>query len=556
MNPHSITKKRELGAYYTPSALSQILADWAITNPCENILEPSFGGCGFFESSINRLIKLGSTTPEKQLYGVDIDPHAFDILSQKFNKLVNTEKRFLLEDFITVKPEDFLVPKFNVILGNPPYVSMHNMTYGQRESCDRILKETPFSSSTMGRNASLWAFFLLHSLSFLSEGGKVAWVLPSSLMHADYAKKLIEIHQKHFSAVKVLKLAERFFKSEGAKETSVILIADQFHSEPNNSGTLSVHALENLQELRGTISDNCITEQNTGDMNSYKLQLLPYKVSKAYLELANSEKAFELNHFLDLKIGMVTGANKYFVVDKETVEKNNLTSDYLLPVIGKFSSFIGLKHTKIRQKKIQEQGYKAYLINPTEAQLEMPNSAVKAYLNLITDEERAKNRTFKKRKYWFAPNDGIISDGFLSYMLDRGPQMVINQGKVNCTNSIHKVFFNEKLSSKKKLAIAVTLLSTFTQFSAEIEGRAYSSGVLKIEPSAGKKLKILLNDRCIDALNAAIPYIEKEMEKGNYTEATSIVDSILVANGLISQDQSNRLLEGVHFLRQERYKGV
>ncbi|TOM80467.1 SAM-dependent methyltransferase, partial [Vibrio parahaemolyticus] len=218
-----------MGAYYTPAALSQVLADWAILQADQDILEPSFGGCGFFESSIARLHELGCSTPEKQLYGVDIDEHAFEILNKKFSKSVDVNQRFILKDFIQVKPIEFSVHKFDVILGNPPYVSMHNMTDEQRLSCDNVLRNSPFSKHTMGRNASLWAFFLLHSLEFLKEGGRVAWVLPSSLLHADYAEKLVQIHQRHFEKIKVLKLAERFFKEEGAQETSIILLAQGFH---------------------------------------------------------------------------------------------------------------------------------------------------------------------------------------------------------------------------------------------------------------------------------------------------------------------------------------
>ncbi|MBF4333571.1 SAM-dependent methyltransferase, partial [Vibrio anguillarum] len=174
-----------------------------------------------------------------QIYGVDIDEHAFQILDSKFVNYIDKKKRFILKDFIQVNSSEFLTNEFNVVLGNPPYVSMHNMTNEQRKSCDKVLRNSPFSAKTMGRNASLWAFFLLHSLAFLKEGGRVAWVLPSSLLHADYAEKLLEVHQKHFKQIKILKLAERFFKEEGAKETSIILLAEGFHKKETPQSNLS-----------------------------------------------------------------------------------------------------------------------------------------------------------------------------------------------------------------------------------------------------------------------------------------------------------------------------
>ncbi|MCV5803351.1 SAM-dependent methyltransferase, partial [Escherichia coli] len=66
--------------------------------------------------------------------------------------------------------------------------------------------------------------------------------------------------------------------------------------------------------------------------------------------------------------------------------------------------------------------------------------------------------------------------------------------RVNCTNSVHRVFFNKGVSFLRKKAISVSLLSSFSQLSAELQGRAYGSGVLKLEPSAAKRIQFLLDD--------------------------------------------------------------
>ncbi|HDV5390489.1 TPA: N-6 DNA methylase [Vibrio cholerae] len=557
LNPHPLSKKRELGAYYTPPELSQVLTDWAIVRSDEEILEPSFGGCGFFDSSIKTLRRLGCKSPEKQLYGVDIDGHAFSILSEKFGHMVETSNRFIQNDFISVQPSDFSVNEFDVVLGNPPYVSMHNMTEKQREACEKVLHNSPFSGLTMGRNASLWAFFLLHSLSFIKEGGRVAWVLPSSLLHADYAKRLLAIHKRHFYSVKVLKLAERFFKEEGAQETSVILIAEGFSAEPMENTHFSVASVENVIELKQAIETQL--QATESGVDGYKLDIVSREARKAYFDLMNSESSKQIGHYADIKIGMVTGANKYFIVDKKTIEKFGLPEDVLQPAIGKFSFFSGITHDMRKHKKLQCDGYRAYLVCPTEEHMQNPEHPVSIYLNQITQQERNKNRTFAKRPHWFAPGygiDGIIADCFLSYMIHLGPRMVVNKAKLNCTNSIHKVIFREKTSALVKQAFATTLLSTYSQFSAEIEGRAYSSGVLKIEPSAGRNIKVLFTNNCVEDLVAIKTDVERELQEGDHKMATELVDDVLIKHGLITMEQCKRLGSGVRALRLERYKGV
>ncbi|EOB4247326.1 N-6 DNA methylase [Vibrio metschnikovii] len=558
MNPHSLPKKKELGAYYTPAVLSQVLANWAILQIDQDILEPSFGGCGFFESSIARLHELGCPTPEKQLYGVDIDEHAFEILNKKFSKSIDVNQRFILKDFIQVKPIEFSAHKFDVILGNPPYVSMHNMTDEQRLSCDNVLRNSPFSERTMGRNASLWAFFLLHSLEFLKEGGRVAWVLPSSLLHADYAEKLVQIHQRHFEKIKVLKLAERFFKEEGAQETSIILLAQGFHKENTSPCNLSVDVVENITELKQAISSN--GEASAMNIRDYKLDIISSAAKFSYQALLQQESTKALGHYVDIKIGMVTGANNYFVINRSTAEKHRLPEDVLKPVVSRFNHLQGIVHNKTRHRKCVKADQRVLLVLPTEEQMADCLSPVARYLSDISYDEKKNNRTFKKRPHWFAPGwgvDGIKADCFMSYMIHRGPRMVVNTGRqFNCTNSIHKVIFREKVSAKYKRAMAITMLSTFTQFSAELEGRSYSSGVLKIEPSAGRQIKVLFSEKCIDDLDALKSEVETALEQDNVYRVTQLVDSVLIKHGLITLEQCRYLALAVHDLRCERYKGV
>ncbi|MBF4264826.1 SAM-dependent methyltransferase, partial [Vibrio anguillarum] len=152
---------------------------------------------------------------------------------------------------------------------------------------------------------------------------------------------------------------------------------------------------------------------------------------------------------------------------------------------------------------------------------------------------------------------GLKADCFLSYMIHRGPRMVVNTGnQFNCTNSIHKVIFNEPVSAKYKRAMAVTMLSTFTQFSAELEGRAYSSGVLKIEPSAGRRIRVLFSEQCIDDLDNLRTQIESALAAEDYDAATKLVDDVLIKHDLIAYEECQYLAKAVHDLRRERYKGA
>lgn len=552
MQPHSKDERKALGAYYTPNSLSQVLCDWAIRAPNELILEPSFGGCGFLETSVITLSSLGCKNPESQLYGADIDSKAFDFLFDKLGCISDIDNRFVCLDFIQTDKRNFGDKTFDVAIGNPPYVSMHNMTEQQRESCTKILRASPYADRTLGINASLWAFFLLHTLSFLKSGARTAWVLPSSALHADYAKSLLRIYERHFSSVKVIKLNQRFFQSLGADEVSVILLAEGFSLESLPRSKVRYTIADDLTSLKEII----LTDSDTNDPfnDNYKHILMPPSVLKQFSQLGEIASTQRLGDISKVVIGMVTGDNKTFIKSKKEAEELNLGLEVLKPVIGRFSQLKGLIHTPTRHAKLITENSKCLLVCPND--LSEKHSPVRKYLATVGRKNRKANKTFVKRPYWFYPDDGRYPEAFLSYMLDKGPRLVINTTKVNCTNSVHRVFFTGEFSQREKKAIAASFLSSYSQLSAEIVGRSYGSGVLKLEPTAAKSILLFTSYNVLRKLSSISAKIDRMLCKGLLKEAQSLVDDAICSAEGISRKTFSNFAKSAEEMRKDRYKGL
>ncbi|MBE0482846.1 MAG: N-6 DNA methylase [Bacterioplanes sp.] len=552
MQPHSKDERKALGAYYTPSNLSQVLCDWAIKSPDSVVLEPSFGGCGFLETSVVTLKALGCKNPEAQLYGADIDEKAFDFLSDKLGRISDISNRFICRDFIQTSRLDFGDTSFDVAIGNPPYVSMHNMSEQQRISCQKILKASPFADKTIGINTSLWAFFLLHTLSFLKNGARTAWVLPSSALHADYARALLSIYEKHFETVKVVKLNQRFFQSLGADEVSVILLAESFSETPSIGPKTQYAIADDLDTLRALVLNNNATQEVFSD--NYKHSIMSSDVLRKMLEIQEGSSTKRLGEIGNVVIGMVTGDNKTFVISKKEAEDFNLGPDVLKPVIGRFSQLKGLIHTPSRHKKLENGNSKCLLVCPRN--VSQKPSPIRSYLATVDRKKRHSNRTFVKRPNWFYPDDGRYPDAFLSYMLDKSPRLVINASRINCTNSVHRVFFTGDISYENKKAIAASFLSSYSQLSAEIAGRSYGSGVLKLEPTAAKSISIFASRKVLKKLSTITGQIDKMLSKGLLTEAQELVDEAICNAEGISREIFHNFARCAEEMRKDRYKGL
>lgn len=552
---HSIEKKRELGAYYTPRSLSQILSDWAICSKEDRVLEPSFGGCGFLEASVETLTKLGSSSAINQLYGVDIDHEAFNFLSQKVGSLTEINKKnFICRDFLNTTIKSFGGKKFEVVIGNPPYVSIHKMTGEQKSSCFKSLKNSPFSENSIGRNPSLWAFFLLHSLSFIEQDGRAAWVLPSSLLHADYSKSVISSYCNYFSSVKIFKLYERFFLDDGASEVSVIMLASGFDATRRTSSYATYSEVDNLEQLREKVFNEDPGSDDLLFKNGYKLETLNAFARQAYSQIQTESFVSRFGDIAKVSIGMVTGDNKTFVIHRDTAKINSLNEGDLKPVISRFSQLEGLNLSWKRYTKLTNDNQRTILVSPRN--IEQRNTNIRKYLATVNAKYRKRNRTFRKRENWFYPDDGIRSDAFMSCMMHGGVRLVVNSAGINCTNSLHRVFFKNKVSKKHQKAIAVSMLSSLTQLSAEIEGRSYGSGVLKLEPTPTQKLLVIFHTSILDTLFDIYPVVDKLLISNDMDKARQIVDSTITKALGVPEIIFDEFNLAVQKLRIDRYKGL
>lgn len=469
--------KKSLGAFYTPSIVADLLSRWAIRRHQDKVLEPGFGGCEFLEAAVSRLKGLGCTSPQNQLVGCDIDPSAFDHLANRLGT-VALDGRFLCKDFIDVRPEDFSVRNVDVTIGNPPYVSHHNMSPAQKGSIETW--RTQFQAHFSGRS-SLWAYFILHAIEFLKPGGRMAWVLPGSLVHSNYGREVLGLVAKQFSRTYTLALNERVFLSVGTEEKTVILLCDGFRTPVQVTKQIHCESVSHLAKILGEIRSNEAGETPSGNQTYFP----------AYNQLAGKFHTSTLGDISRVLIGTVTGANRFFILAPSHARQMGISDRYLRPIVAKFGDLNGATFGDSDIAKLQEIDKSCLLFFVPDQRL---SNAAKAYIDSFPEEKRQSNSTFSRRNNWLDADDGRIPDAFLSYMVHTGPRIVLNAARVNCTNTVHRVYFNQTIPLFQRKLACISLCTTFSQLSAEIEGRSYGSGVLKIEPTEAKQIRLYLPD--------------------------------------------------------------
>ena len=133
------------------------------------------------------------------------------------------------------------------------------------------------------------------------------------------------------------------------------------------------------------------------------------------------------------------------------------------------------------------------------------------------------------------------ADLLLTYMNADTVQMVSNEAKAYHLNSVHGVYLAPKNRELGRELLPLASLNSLTMLSAEITGRAYGGGVLKMEPGEAAKW-LTPSPTTLAAAKPALESIRDTvadlLDVGDLTAAVSLVDEVLLVGHLSLSNQT------------------
>lgn len=228
---------------------------------------------------------------------------------------------------------------------------------------------------------------------------------------------------------------------------------------------------------------------------------------------------------------MVSGNNRYFALSTGRARELDLQPTDLLPLSPPGSRHLrALTFTTAQWRALGHEGHRIWLFRP-----ESPSPGAAAYI--AQGEAAGVDAAYKcrVRKPWWRTPYLRPADLTLTYMNADTPRLVTNRAGVHHLNSVHGVYLRTGLRQIGMGLLPLASLNSATLLGAEIVGRAYGGGLLKIEPGEADRLP-MPGPALVRASASALRRIRQPARRlvvaGRLEEAVALVDEVVLVGGL------------------------
>lgn len=568
--PYSSAPKGErakaLGAFYTPDKAVNFMIHWAVER-ADKVIDPSFGDGIFLKASKEKVDR-----PQEQLYGIEFDAATFDAnkdyLTRQYqisvDKLWNGDF-FDSDSFFERFTKSSPVEAFEAVVGNPPFIRYQKFRGAERA---RALQRARTLGVELPGHVSSWAPFLVHAVSLIKPGGRLAMVAPAELGHAAYATNVLRFLLEQFATLTILTFQKRLFPK--LSEDTFIVLGENRGCSTSCFRLVDVAnetSLEKFMDTHDITSVGSVKPLDKNDIESLKnreSKLLEYLLEAPtrtlYHHCANHKRVKSLGQVARINIGYVTGNNDFFHLSQKDVDTFDIPKAYLTPCIRRGSNLLGLRLTHEDWSDASEA--KKWLLEiPPQKTLENLPAGLRNYLEQGEIQGVREGFKVSKRNPWYAVPHVKRGAAMLTYMSNDGPRLVHNMLDAPTPNTLHVVelpvtMYDQEYSGYKvdvKLLIT-SWYTSLTFLSSEIEGHSLGGGMLKLEPGEAKKVKIALPDNLsVESLDDAYQKIDEALRKRDLEAALDIGDALILQQGLnYSPEQCSVLRSGYRYLRDRR----
>lgn len=548
-----IDSQKLRGGYYTPKPIADFLARWAIQTPDTTVLEPSCGDGNLLVAAIHAFGEQGVSAEQavRQIQAIEFDPIEAKKAIKRVGELLPGDSALglhvgdffsfcrssLLEETLltrTVSPRK----SFDAVIGNPPFIRYQNFPEEHRSIAFQLMQEAGFQPN---RLTNAWLPFLIVSTMLLSEHGRLAMVIPAELFQVNYAAEARRFLSDHFSKLTIVTFKELVF-DDIQQEVVLLLGEHNGHSET----AIEVLEFNNVAELSDFDYSSATIAQKPMDHSTEKwTQYFLDAEEVALLRALRNEPRLTISgKVIDVDVGVVTGQNKFFILNETQVQSNGLRGA-TEKVVARSSHLEGALFSLEDWQKNASDGFGTHMFFPGNTSFDELPIASQEYIKFGEAGELHTGYKCQIRNRWYVVPSVWIPEAFMLRQVHGYPKLILNTSGATSTDTIHRVRF---INGADPSAVTAAFVNSLTFAFAEVTGRSYGGGVLTFEPSEAERLPIPLQG----AENLDLTEIDRLLRQNNIEAVLDITDQILLVEGLGLSLSQVQMLRGMWIKLRDR----
>ena len=505
-------RRKARGAFFTPPLIASFIAQWAIRAASDRVLEPSSGDAEFLVHAVRTLRGLGCERP--QVWGAELHEWSASYGAQRVHD-AGGSAHVEVGDFFTQRPSEL----FDVVIGNPPYIRFQDFAGEARARARAAALQAGVALSGL---ASAWAAFTIHSAMHLAPGGRLGFVLPAELLSANYAAPVRRFLFERFASVELVLFEQRVFAE--AETEAVLLLADGYQQGSSTSASIrQVTNAAGLQQL-----PQALIWSPANPEHKWSGATVAAEATTSLLDVVAQGLFTPLATWGHTRLGMVTGRNTYFAISPAQAAELGLGARETLPLSPPGSRHLrGLELTPQALTALGREGKRTRLFRPGDTHVSAQEQAYIEAGRTLGVHEAYKCRT--RRAWWQVPLMPP-ADLLLTYMNADTVRMVTNTADAHHLNSVHGVYLHDEHRALGRELLPLAALNSLTMLNAELTGRAYGGGILKMEPGEATRWLVpspSLLESAREGLVSVRPHVGACLGRGHLLEAAHLVDEVL-----------------------------
>jgi len=454
------TERHNLGQYYTPPVIVELITDLCIKNANDTILDPACGSGSFLVKAYRKIKELNPHKSHQdilnQIYGIDINQFpahlsAINLSIQEITKKTNKVPIEIADFFdinvsqgrfarkmasITGEEIDESTPIPNtvrVIVANPPYIKQQKIS--DKQKTRKHLKKL---KTILSQTSDIYAYFFTHSFEFLQDGGKIGFITSDRWLDTRYGEQLQKFFLNNFKIKSVIKFDKQAFETPLIGSAITILEKNNSVKERDENlvNLIRIKGHMNIEEIVG-IAETTYKSDRMHDEKSYRIFTIKQEFLKndtkwnrylyapdLYLELQGNSKLTQLIEVADIERGRTSGVNEFFYLKQEDIDAHGLDRSLFSPLMKAIAQaeFVDFKKNEtewlvldlhhVIEKALHKSGKE---LIPRKDQTmagfikeklhEAGYESLYRYINLGEERRYHKRPTCKTRNVWFDLGD-------------------------------------------------------------------------------------------------------------------------------------------------------